>query len=120
MQVSDPDAGSWDTQRGAPPPEAKVTVSRSKKGGRRSDVALQLDSSQRLFANCEIVVLQILVAFSSVNRPDRFEPPRRVRIEAQGIFSQLHWFSCVFVRASGGGGGSIAVTSDENWKNWEE
>lgn len=88
-------------------------MSRSKKGGRRSDVASQLDSSRRLFANCEIVVLQILVAFSSVNRPDKFEPRRRVSIEAQGIFSQFHWSSCVFVRAPGEEG-------DENWKNWEE
>lgn len=65
-------------------------------------------------------MLQILVAFSSVNRPDKFEPRTRVRIEAQGIFSQFRWFSCVFVKASGEEGESIAVTSDENWKNWED
>lgn len=31
-------------------------------------------------------MLQILVAFSSVNRPDKFEPRRRGRIEAKEFF----------------------------------
>lgn len=46
-------------------------------------------------------MLQILVAFSSVNRPDKFEPRRRVSIEAQKISSQFHRSPCVFVRAPG-------------------